>query len=108
MTQLQPLDYDTNENSYIMRGNDLRSEKRRPKYVLRKYFLLTGWLIFRTVNLTMLSCDTVNKFISYLKNSGNIKILCMTIKLKFTELEVEVHITKTSYKGYQYFVSLYL
>jgi len=29
----------------------------------------------------------------------------MTIKLKFTELEVNVHITKTSYIGYQYFVS---
>jgi len=38
-------------------------------------------------------------------NTGNIKILCMTIKLKFTEPEVEFHITRTSYIGYQYFVS---
>jgi len=38
-------------------------------------------------------------------NTGNIKILCMTVKLKFTEPEVEVHITRTSYIGYQYFVS---
>jgi len=43
-------------------------------------------------------CDTINKFESYLDKSlsGNIKnfkILCMIIKLKFTELEVEVHIT---------------
>jgi len=29
----------------------------------------------------------------------------MIIKLKFTEPEVEVHITRTSYIGYQYFAS---
>jgi len=40
-----------------------------------------------------------------LKNSGNMKILCMTTKPKFTEPEVEVHIAITSYIGYQYFVS---
>jgi len=40
-----------------------------------------------------------------LLNIGNIKILCMTIKLKFTEPEVEVYITGTSYVGYQYLVS---
>jgi len=39
-------------------------------------------------------------------NSGNINILCMIIKLKFTKPENEVHITRTSYIGYQYFVSL--
>jgi len=49
-------------------------------------------------------CDTVNKF-NKLINTDNIKILCMTIKLKFMEPEVEVHITRTSYIGYQYFVS---
>jgi len=43
-----------------------------------------------------------------LVNSDNIKILCMIIKLKFTEPKVEVHITRT--KGvvhirHQYFVS---
>jgi len=38
-------------------------------------------------------------------NSDNIKTLCMTIKLKFMEPEDEVHITRTSYIGYQYFVS---
>jgi len=41
---------------------------------------------------------------SILTNSDNIKILCMIIKLKFTKPEVEVHITRTSYIGYQYFV----
>jgi len=40
-----------------------------------------------------------------LVNTDNIKILCTTIKLKFTEPEVEVHIIRTSYIGYQYFVS---
>jgi len=39
-------------------------------------------------------------------NTGNIKILCMTMKLKFTEPEIEVHVTRTSYIEYQYFVSL--
>jgi len=29
----------------------------------------------------------------------------MTVKLKFTEPEAEVHITRASYIGYQYFVS---
>jgi len=32
-------------------------------------------------------------------------ILCIIILLKFMQPEVEVHITKTSYIGYQYFVS---
>jgi len=32
----------------------------------------------------------------------------MTIKLKFTEPEVEIHITRTSYIGHQYFVSFVL
>jgi len=36
-------------------------------------------------------------------NSGNIKILFMM--LKFTEPEFKVYITRTSYVGYQYFVS---
>jgi len=38
-------------------------------------------------------------------NSGNIKILCMITNLKFKESEVEVHIIRNSYIGYQYFVS---
>jgi len=38
-------------------------------------------------------------------NTGKIKILCMTIKLKFTEPETEVHITRNSYIGYSYFIS---
>jgi len=32
-----------------------------------------------------------------IKKTGNIKILDMTVKLKFTEPEVEVYITRTSY-----------
>jgi len=52
-------------------------------------------------------CDTVNNLglNTILINSDNIKILCIIIKLKFTEPEVDVHITRTSYIGYQYFVS---
>jgi len=38
-------------------------------------------------------------------SSGNIKILCRTIKPKFTVPEVKVHITRTSYIEYQYSVS---
>jgi len=41
--------------------------------------------------------DTINKCKCYLDKYGNIKILCMTVKLKFTEPEVEVHITRISY-----------
>jgi len=55
----------------------------------------------------MMLCDAtlLIKLNPMLINSGNIKILCLIIKLKFTELEVEVHITRTSYVGYQYLVS---
>jgi len=48
----------------------------------------SGKLICGTVYLTMCLI---------LINSGNIKILCMIIKMKFTIPEVEVHITSTSY-----------
>jgi len=41
-------------------------------------------------------------------NSANINILCMIIKLKITELAVEVHITRTSYIGYQHFCFVFM
>jgi len=39
-------------------------------------------------------------------NSGSTKILCMIIKLKFTEPEAEVYIARISYIRHQYLVSL--
>jgi len=40
-------------------------------------------------------------------NSGSTKILwCMIVMLKFTEPEAEVYITRISYTGLQYFVSV--
>jgi len=113
MYKILPGKYDTavtsrvtREHSYISRGNDLRSEKIRPKYDLRKHFFTNTVVnIWNTLPNDVVSCDTVKKFKSYFIYSGNIKILCMIIKLKFTEPEVEVHITRTSYIKYQYFVS---
>jgi len=96
----------TREHSYMTRVNDLRLEKVDQNTTCAKYFLITGYLVFGTVYLTMFCYATllINLNLTLL-NSGNIEILCMTIKLKFTEPKVVVHITRTSYIEYQYFVS---
>jgi len=70
-------------------------------------FVLTGQLIFGTVCLTVLcSVILLVNLIRTLINSGSTKISCLIIKLKFTEPEAEVYIIRTSYVGFQYFVSL--
>jgi len=50
-------------------------------------------------------CDIGNKFKSYLDKYWQYQDIVYDYKLKFTEPEVEVLITRTSYIGYQYFVS---
>jgi len=103
-TAVKPLV--TSEHSYIMRGNDLRLEKSRPKYNLHKYFFTNRVVNIRNSLPKMLYYATLLINLNpILINYGNIKILRMIIKLNFTELEVEVHIIRTSYFGYQYFAS---
>jgi len=57
----------TRKHSYITRGNDLRLEKNRSKYHLRKYFFTNRVVnIWNNLPDDVVLCDTVNKFISYL------------------------------------------
>jgi len=94
------------EHSYIKRGQNLRLRKVHQNMTCANTFLLTQEWIFGTVYLMMLCYVTLLINLNpILINSGNIETLCMIIKLKFTEPDVKVHITKTSYIGYQYFVS---
>jgi len=81
--------------------------RNRSRYDLHKYFftkkIVNTWNSLRN---DVVLCNTVNKFKSYLDKYQLNQILFMIIKLKFMEPETEVHITRTSYVGYQYFVSL--
>ena len=68
----------------ITRGNDLRLQKTRVTYDLRKYYFTN-----RAVYLTMLFCLIQLTCLNLgLINSGNTKILFMISKQKFLEPEV--------------------
>jgi len=70
---------------------------------LRKYYFTNGTVKFEIVCLIhCVLCDTVNKFASQVDKSWQTKILNTILNLKFTELEAEVCIIKTTYRPLGY------
>jgi len=63
--------------------------------------------IWNSLPNNVVLCHTVNKFKSYLDKFWQHHIL-YNYKAEFTEPEIGLHITRTSYIGYQYFVSFAL
>jgi len=89
------------EHSYIARRNDLMLEKSRLKYDLCKYFFTNRVVdIWNSLPNDVVYATVLINLNPIFINSGNIKILCMIIKLKFMEPKVKVRITRTSYIGH--------
>ena len=85
------------EYGSITKGNDLRLQKARVAYDLRKYYFTNTDVNIGTVYLTMLSClIQLTRLNLGLTNFGNIKILFMILKPKFIEPEVGVVIRSIS------------
>jgi len=59
--------------------------------------------IWNSLPMDAVLCDIVNKFKSYLDKFWQYQYIVYDYEIH--GLEVKVHITRTSYIGYQYFVS---
>jgi len=103
MTQLKLLEWVSREHSYITRGNDLRLEKSRTD--LHKYYFTNRAVnIWNSLPKHVVLSDTVNELKFHLNEFWQLcMIIIMIIRLKFTELEAEVNITRISYMRLQYF-----
>ena len=75
-------------SSSVTRGHNLRLNKFRVKYDLRKYYFTSRIVnVWNSLSSFVVSADSVNCF--KLTSFGVTRILSMIIKQKFTEPEIE-------------------
>jgi len=78
-------------SSSVTRGHNLRLNKFRVKYDLRKYYFTSRVVyVWNCLSSFVVSADSVNCFKNRLDNFGRTRRLSMIIRQIFTEPETEV------------------